>query len=104
MTHNARVLMLLSDGKPHTHHELYQLRVIAHSRVSDLRKMGHVIASWREGDDYLYQLVEDRDLGRICSEGPSAPPTSHQTGSGSEPGAAEIPLPASSEQLSLEAA
>lgn len=52
-----RVLRLLSDRQPHTHHELYDLNVIAHSRVSDLRKRGHVIEQWREGDDYLYQLV-----------------------------------------------
>lgn len=56
-THNERVLQLLSDGKPHTHTELYGLHVIAHSRISDLRKKGHKIISWREGDQYLYELV-----------------------------------------------
>ena len=56
MTHCERVLDLLSDGQPHTYRELYDLRVMAHSRVADLRKRGHVIDCWRDGDDYLYQL------------------------------------------------
>ena len=56
MTHNERVLGLLSDGKPHTHHEGYALGVILHSRVADLRKRGHVIRAWREDDTYFYQL------------------------------------------------
>lgn len=60
MTHNERVLQLLADRKPHTHHEIYGLHVVGHSRVSDLRKQGHEIAQWRVGDDYLYQLI---DLG-----------------------------------------
>lgn len=57
MTHNDRVLALLSDGEPHSHHELYALHVIGHSRVSDLRKRGHVIAQWRDGDEYMYRLL-----------------------------------------------
>lgn len=55
-THNQKVLALLEDGRPHTHHELYDLHVIAHSRISDLRRMGHSIRQWRDGDDYFYQL------------------------------------------------
>jgi hypothetical protein len=50
------VLHLLSDGRPHTHHELYSLGVVAHSRVASLRRKGYRIACWREGQDYLYQL------------------------------------------------
>ncbi len=57
MTHNERVLQLLSDGKPHTHHELYALHVIAHSRVADLRRQGHTIEQWHEGDNYMYRLL-----------------------------------------------
>lgn len=91
MTHNEKVLALLSDGKPHTHHEIYGLYVIGHSRISDLRKRGHIIESWRDGDNYVYQL---------CSEGPCVPQVSS-----SEPSAADIsPSSASSEQLSLVAA
>lgn len=56
MTHNERVLALLSDRQPHSHHEIYGLFVIGHSRIADLRKRGHVIESWRDGDDYMYRL------------------------------------------------
>lgn len=58
MTHNEKVLQLLRDGKPHSHHELYALHVIAHSRVADLRKRGYVIEQWREGDNYFYRLID----------------------------------------------
>ncbi len=58
MTHNERVLELLSDGKPHSHHEIYALYVIGHSRIADLRKQGYRINQWRDGDDYWYQLLE----------------------------------------------
>ena len=56
-THTERVLHLLSDGRPHTHRELYDLHVVAHSRVADLRRRGHEIETWREGTDYLYRLI-----------------------------------------------
>jgi hypothetical protein len=56
LTHNERVLELLSDGEPHSHHEGYRLNVMLHSRVADLRKQGHEIACWREGDSYFYRL------------------------------------------------
>ena len=84
MTHNEKVLALLSDGKPHTHHEIYGLFVIGHSRIADLRKRGHVIESWRDGDDYLY---------RLCSGAttPQDPP----------PVGADTPSSAASEQLQL---
>lgn len=77
-THNERVLLLLSDGKPHTHTEIYALGVVAHSRVSALRAKGYTIPSWREGDLYLYQLtgsplgepsvVADRASGVVLRE------------------------------------
>lgn len=57
MTHNERVLNLLADGAWHTHHELYGLHVVAHSRVSDLRKRGHRIEMRRDGDLYLYRWL-----------------------------------------------
>lgn len=63
MTHNERVLQLLSDGKPHSHHELYALHVIGHSRISDLRKRGHEITCWREGDLSFYQLLGPEQTG-----------------------------------------
>jgi hypothetical protein len=72
MTHNERVLNLLKDHKPHTHHELYALHVIGHSRIADLRRQGHVIAVWREGDNYLYRLLSD---GRETNGTTDTPPT-----------------------------
>lgn len=56
MTHCERILELLADGEPHSYLEGYRLGVMLHSRVSDLRKRGHVIECWRDGEDYLYQL------------------------------------------------
>lgn len=56
LSHNERVLRLLSDGKAHSFMELYRLNVIAHSRVAELRKRGHKIVCWREKDDYFYRL------------------------------------------------
>lgn len=53
-----RVLALLSDGKPHAHLELYRLGCVAHSRVAELRRRGHDIRCWRDGDDYLYKLED----------------------------------------------
>jgi hypothetical protein len=75
MTHNERVLRLLSDGKPHTHHELYGLLVVAHSRVSDLRKQGYEISLWRDGDDYLYQLVSSPEVAPTAGPVVSPPDT-----------------------------
>lgn len=56
MTHKQAVLQLLSDRKPHSHHELYGLGCVAHSRISDLRRDGYRIDQWREDGVYLYQL------------------------------------------------
>lgn len=66
MTHCERVLELLSDGREHSHHELYALNVVAHSRVAELRKRGHKIEQRRvAGDDgkpdYIYQLRSLRE-------------------------------------------
>ena len=60
VNHSDRVLELLSDGQPHSHLEGYRLGVMLHSRVADLRKLGHVIECWREGAAYVYQLVSLR--------------------------------------------
>ena len=59
MTHKQLVLQLLKDGKPHSHHELYGLGCVAHSRISDLRRDGHTIEQWRDGDLYLYRLLNE---------------------------------------------
>jgi hypothetical protein len=55
----ALVRERLADGEPHTHHELYELSCVVHSRVADLRKLlrhealegargadQHLVASW----------------------------------------------------------
>lgn len=60
MTHNAKVLALLSDGQPHSHHELYDLRVVAHSRVAALRAQGHTIEHWRADGLHWYRLLDER--------------------------------------------
>lgn len=73
MTGCERVLALLSDGEPHSHHSLYGLRVIAHSRVADLRKRGHVIDCWVEEGTHYYQLrlLDQRD--EDCGAGDPPP-------------------------------
>lgn len=60
MTHDDRVLGLLSDGQPHSHSEVYDLHVVAHSRVASLRRKGHRIECWRDGDTYWYRLLGER--------------------------------------------
>jgi hypothetical protein len=42
-----RILDLLSDGRFHSHHELYALGCIAHSRLAELRERGHAIEQRR---------------------------------------------------------
>ncbi len=65
MTHNQRVLELLSDGEPHSHHELYDLRVVAHSRVAALRAQGHRIACWRQDGLHWYRLLDEPHGGNV---------------------------------------
>lgn len=93
MTHKQKVLRLLSDHKPHSHHELYQLGCVAHSRVSDLRKDGYVIEQWREGDLYLYRL------GALNETAVMEPADSF---SAAAPRSAAVSLSASSPVVSLE--
>lgn len=73
MTHNNLVLQLLSDGQAHSHHELYDLRVMGHSRVAALRKQGHTIECWRDGGLYWYRLLLDE--GGAPPAGAAAPQT-----------------------------
>jgi hypothetical protein len=95
MTHKQRVLRLLSDHKPHTHHELYQLGCVAHSRISDLRKDGHRILQWRENDLYLYRLESN-----VLESGPAplsvTPPVGTGTSAaGPDSRTSSIPIPSS---------
>lgn len=57
MSQCERILAVLADGREHSHHEFYGWCVF-HSRVAELRKRGHRIEQRREGDVYLYRLVE----------------------------------------------
>jgi hypothetical protein len=76
VTQCQRILALLSDGRPHSHHELYALGCVAHSRVSELRKRGYRIDQWKDGNLYLYRL-----LGESAATEPDAfPVTARPTG------------------------
>lgn len=101
MTHDAKVLALLSDGKPHTHHELYALHVIAHSRVSSLRAKGHLIEAWRDGDDYLYQLVSATPRGGEPQADHSGLDALRWVDASSPPPGADAPSAPDYEQLEL---
>lgn len=63
MSGNERVLALLSDGRSHSHRELYDLRVVAHSRVADLRRRGFDITCVRVDGEYVYTLNPQLTLG-----------------------------------------
>lgn len=106
MTHNQRVLELLSDGEPHSHLELYDLRVIAHSRVAQLRERGYWIVCWRDDGLHWYQLILLDERGSATSP-PVAPLVEQKSGCGRGDSSPEERLPANPgapEQLVLVAA
>jgi len=74
-----RLLAVLSDGREHSHLELYQLGMIVHSRVADLRKRGHVIHTWRErhpnGTRHMYRLVGTQPLAEREAVVPAVSPS-----------------------------
>lgn len=70
VTHTQQVLALLSDRQPHSHHEMYELRVMAHSRVADLRRMGYTVECWREHGIYWYRLLDDGCQANGADESP----------------------------------
>jgi hypothetical protein len=69
VTHKERVMDLLSDERPHTHLELYDLHVVAHSVVAALRKDGASIHCWSETKNgkrlYMYQFLSPETLAEI---------------------------------------
>jgi hypothetical protein len=67
MTQAQRVMAILGDGKAHSHHEFYGFCVL-HSRISELRKKGFNIACWRDGDNYVYQLLPSLETVREPGE------------------------------------
>ena len=89
-THKQRVLMLLSDGRPHRSSEGYRLGVMLHSRVADLRRDGHVIECHRDGPDYVYQLKQ----GSLASPAPVPPATdtASSAGAGETNEPVQVPL------------
>lgn len=123
MTDCDRLLAVLQDGNPHTHHELYKLGMIVHSRVADLRKRGYNIRSWKAkthrdhaGRDHyahFYRLVtlDAPDASPAPPTAEAAHPNHHPGRDGLAPasgassvGDPPIPSPSSaldSEQLEL---
>jgi hypothetical protein len=88
VTQGQRVMLILNDGEPHAHHEFYGFCVL-HSRISELRKKGFNIACWRDGDNYVYQLLPSletvREPGEVAataadSDPPASGPSSTTSG------------------------
>ena len=52
-------LRFLSDGKPHSHREVYRNLYMNPNVMSRLRQEGHNVRCWREGDTWWYQLQSD---------------------------------------------
>ena len=52
-------LRFLSDGKPHSHREVYSQLYMNPNVMSRLRQEGHNVRCWRKGDTWWYQLDPD---------------------------------------------
>lgn len=68
---NSLVLELLADGQPHHHHELYELHVVAHSRVADLRRFGYAIRTWQAPDPRTGERLHWYELQRVPVDAPA---------------------------------
>ena len=69
-TDTHRLFLALRSGQPKSHHELYGLSMIVHSRASDLRlKHGCLIDTWRDGKTTWYQLRAVRENGNATTDG-----------------------------------
>jgi hypothetical protein len=97
MTQAQRVMAILGDGKAHSHHEFYGFCVL-HSRISELRKKGFNIACWRDGDNYVYQLLPSletvREPGEVAATAADSDPLAlgpSSTSGGPSPDAAVGP-------------
>src|SRR6185295_6360014 len=67
-TDTHRLFLALRSGQPKSHHELYGLSMIVHSRASDLRlKHGCLIDTWRDGKTTWYQLRAVRENGNATT-------------------------------------
>lgn len=97
MTGCERVLARLKQG-PASHHELYQLGVIAHSRIADLRRKGHQIECEKQNGLYVYSLLSEPEpqaekgsLGAAVMR--ERKPAPDEAPSGSESGDAHLSAP-----------
>jgi hypothetical protein len=81
VTQSARILQALADGKWHDAASLYQLGCVLHSRISDLRKRGHLIETRHVGGTgaraYEYRLVP---LGERSGQHQHEPPARDASG------------------------
>lgn len=59
LSQNDRILAVLRDGQDHEMRDIHRQAGFCrlNSRVSELRKRGHVIECRREGSEYIYRLV-----------------------------------------------
>jgi hypothetical protein len=106
MTQAQRVMAILGDGKAHSHHEFYGFCVL-HSRISELRKKGFNIACWRDGDNYVYQLLPSletvREPGEVAATAADTDPLAlgpSSTSGGPSPDAAVGPTGAGPDPIS----
>jgi len=53
-------LRFLSDGKPHSHREVYRELYMNPNVMSRLRQEGHNVRCWRDGDTWWYQLLPNQ--------------------------------------------
>lgn len=98
-----RVLAILADGEPHMHHEFYGWCVL-HSRISDLRKRGHVIHAWHEnhvnGRRYWYQLLASPSAEVPLTDGEGSGDSPVSLGNASAVGPASRRAPTASSSVS----
>jgi hypothetical protein len=71
MTGCERVLARLRQG-PATHHDIYALHVVGHSRIAELRRRGHRIECEQTTDQrgerlYTYRLLKDASGADGCA-------------------------------------
>ena len=73
LSQNDRILAVLQDGKIHEMRDIHREAGFCrlNSRISELRKRGHVIECQREGGLYLYRLVTPEPVYQ-CSVDESA--------------------------------
>lgn len=66
-----RILDLLDDGEWHSSRELYRTsETVVHSRISELRKRGHLIEHRHQGGNgtaaHAYRLISSDAAGRVA--------------------------------------